>query len=698
MSARRESENPLYGVKEGEPSYADVTFKDKESAPQDLTYNALYSTSTSRVQFTGTSKTGTVDFASAASQQRAAPRWLFGIVTALAIVGVVLGVVAVVLVITKGNCSCNEVNAKVSTVSPPSQIALTAKQMLEERVMVIEKNITVIQNELQDSIETANSLNLEDINQLSEQVESGRTRILELERHLEGNISEANFNLSKLSLDLASLQSNLQLHEKDNKMLEVNQTRLSLEVNLLANSVTSSLAKNNNSNPAAIYYESCSDIFLHATSPISSGIYLLRDRDNNFFDVFCDSSDPSAVWTLIESFSLQNEVDSFSRRPFTSANTANSRSVNAMAYRISEDRVTDVKQRSTHLRATCNFFNNSSVKSYDPNAAMHNSAVISLVDLDPFQSPERAGCALTEYMDIESQSCSFCKAYWRQSAKDDHHLHYSPLIDRCTSENVGQDFNYWGSYSPNQSAGFPCTATLTSTTQFWLGRYGNRTCLDYLLRGKTQSGLYAVEDVYSKPYTVFCDFDSEEGAAWTLIEAFKRKDADGINPQSRFPPFNKDMEVSEGSPNLEYYRLSRTRMLSLRGSSTHWRATCGLKAGNLVVNYQDYARTRFANSNADILADPLPADGTMVQMSYIGLYGVSCNNCNVPWYFNARTTQHMHFNYDTSVGNGDLPVSPVPVTKSADSFGHYSNYDGQSSCANGESATTQWWIGGYKYQ
>ena len=47
-----------------------------------------------------------------------------------------------------------------------------------------------------------------------------------------------------------------------------------------------------------------------------------------------------------------------------------------------------------------------------------------------------------------------------------------------------------------------------------------RSCQDYKAAGFDTSGLYTVEDDSSRTFQVFCDFDSEPGFAWNLIESF----------------------------------------------------------------------------------------------------------------------------------------------------------------------------------
>ena len=58
-----------------------------------------------------------------------------------------------------------------------------------------------------------------------------------------------------------------------------------------------------------------------------------------------------------------------------------------------------------------------------------------------------------------------------------------------------------------------------------------RSCQDYKAAGVNKSGLYAIEDDSNQTFQVFCDFDSEPGFAWNLIESFSlsKKDLFEVN-------------------------------------------------------------------------------------------------------------------------------------------------------------------------
>jgi len=53
-----------------------------------------------------------------------------------------------------------------------------------------------------------------------------------------------------------------------------------------------------------------------------------------------------------------------------------------------------------------------------------------------------------------------------------------------------------------------------------------RSCQDYKAVGVDKSGLYNITDDNNDTFKVFCDFDSEPGFAWNLIQSFSLSEKD----------------------------------------------------------------------------------------------------------------------------------------------------------------------------
>ena len=53
-----------------------------------------------------------------------------------------------------------------------------------------------------------------------------------------------------------------------------------------------------------------------------------------------------------------------------------------------------------------------------------------------------------------------------------------------------------------------------------------RSCVDHLRNGAHQCGYYKIYDAAGNGFTVYCDMETEPGAAWTLIVSWSLKNKD----------------------------------------------------------------------------------------------------------------------------------------------------------------------------
>jgi len=99
-----------------------------------------------------------------------------------------------------------------------------------------------------------------------------------------------------------------------------------------------------------------------------------------------------------------------------------------------------------------------------------------------------------------------------------------------------------------------------------------RSCVDHLRNGKNSCGYYKIYDAAGNGLTVYCDMETEPGAALTLLVSWSFKNKGFSNFRSS--PLSVNDPINENSPSWFLYRLTADRMKSLRDVSTHWRATC----------------------------------------------------------------------------------------------------------------------------
>jgi len=208
-----------------------------------------------------------------------------------------------------------------------------------------------------------------------------------------------------------------------------------------------------------------------------------------------------------------------------------------------------------------------------------------------------------------------------------------------------------------------------------------RSCLDYLRSGTKTNGYYSVVDQSGASLTVYCDFESEPGAAWTLVMSWSRKNKD-LNAFKKIP-FTDDVKVNEKTPNWIAYRQSKNAMNFLKSQSSHWRATCSFNS--VKFDYRDYVRSSF---NRFDITTFLGEDQCKL-LEYIDIRGhVDYQTTAAFW--QARNTYILHISPSSK-----CLFNPAGAVSSEDNFGFYSAINEKFRCTANSSSTTQYWFGGY---
>ena len=216
-----------------------------------------------------------------------------------------------------------------------------------------------------------------------------------------------------------------------------------------------------------------------------------------------------------------------------------------------------------------------------------------------------------------------------------------------------------------------------------------RSCKDYLAADPTtKSGRYGLLDSADRLYTTYCDFGSETGMAWTLIESFSFSNEATFKQKG----FLVDWTVNEASFNWASFRLSLNRMHDISNHSTHVRATCNF-SHSAGVNYRDYLRLKLSEIN------PLTFKGEKcVTFEFVSITGSNCSNCSLRIYQRSGSVSqhHLHMDCHYSVARcpGSTPPVPGCTQTGEDLFGYYGFVLPTHGCSSSPSATTQWWFGG----
>ena len=197
--------------------------------------------------------------------------------------------------------------------------------------------------------------------------------------------------------------------------------------------------------------------------------------------------------------------------------------------------------------------------------------------------------------------------------------------------------------------------------------------------GASHCGLYVINDGEVQ-YTVFCDINSEVGAAYTLVESFALQyNKKGFHKYS----FTQSFPVNENSPRWDYYRLSKDKMTRLAGRSTHWRAACNFP--QVGINYKDYVRVKMSELNPM----KFTGSGTCISVELIQLRGRLEFSLTAPFW---QSNSHLH--HDSASKLCEMKNTPNAVS-SEDNWGGYGAINPKFSCTSSPQSTTQFWFGGY---
>ena len=199
-----------------------------------------------------------------------------------------------------------------------------------------------------------------------------------------------------------------------------------------------------------------------------SGVYELFDPANmSMYEVFCDAiSEKGFVWTLIESFSFRNNNE-FADKAFYKDFPVNQDAFSWNKFRLSRPLMNAIANRSTHVRATCNF-NTDELKYSDYLRAKLTDIDVMRLNFD--------GCKKYEFISVRGYNCTSCTADFVQ--RDIWHAHidsyYGPRKGcQCTRISTGavekptgeDDFGMYDTVNTNHS----CVSSDDSTTQWWFG-------------------------------------------------------------------------------------------------------------------------------------------------------------------------------------------------------------------------------------
>ena len=209
-----------------------------------------------------------------------------------------------------------------------------------------------------------------------------------------------------------------------------------------------------------------------------------------------------------------------------------------------------------------------------------------------------------------------------------------------------------------------------------------RSCQEIRILNKTSlNGIYIIADQLNNSFPVYCDFHSEPGFAWTLIQSHSLQNKDAFKGKAFYL---HDLPTNEDAPGWTSYRLSMSRMQAIRNVSTHWRATCNFFANG--IDFRDYIRTSLAND--DFFA---PAKNRCVIYEFADIRGNRCEGCRV--YSPYGPSFGYHIDSWWQPPGCDFDGRPGAIVDE-DNFGEYGFQNPAFRCSSSQTSTSQFWIGG----
>ena len=213
-----------------------------------------------------------------------------------------------------------------------------------------------------------------------------------------------------------------------------------------------------------------------------------------------------------------------------------------------------------------------------------------------------------------------------------------------------------------------------------------RSCAHVMKFSKLKTnGIYHIMDYNNILFPVYCDFGSEPGMAWTLIQSHSFQNND---PFKEKPFYMHDMPINQDAPEWNSYRLSMSRITSIQKFSTHWRATCNFPTDG--VDYRDYWRVSL--TNLDLLVKrPKPISCVFAEL--INVRGNSCTKCTVLTGYGEGMSLHMNSWFSYSEGC-EFDGQPGGL-HNEDNFGHYGFTNPAFRCTSSVNSTSQFWLGSF---
>ena len=214
---------------------------------------------------------------------------------------------------------------------------------------------------------------------------------------------------------------------------------------------------------------------------------------------------------------------------------------------------------------------------------------------------------------------------------------------------------------------------------------------------KPLSREYTIEDESGSIYNVFCDFNSEAGVAWTLIESFSLNNEQQLITY----PFSADHPLNEQYLNRALFRLPIKVIVDIGSRSKYWRGTCSYR--DYGVDYRDYVRVRMSDLDPITFLGGLTfSPDSCILINFIDIKGTNCRNCTTTIFQLSDQMIHIapwwgRYHYDCTFNTVTVEYNCPGTNERAGLLGVYTLCSDPSyRCSESPSSTTQIWFGEVK--
>ena len=215
-----------------------------------------------------------------------------------------------------------------------------------------------------------------------------------------------------------------------------------------------------------------------------------------------------------------------------------------------------------------------------------------------------------------------------------------------------------------------------------------RSCYDILVSGRHENGIYTIVDEANHTLNVYCDFNTEPGAAWTLVQSCSLDKGSRYSENDIFSdkPLFGNFPVNEAFPSdWSSYRLSLADMQFIRAHSTHWRATCDFPT--IGVDFRDYVRASLEKNDVMKLGN-----FECRHFEFINVRGNQCTDCTAITVYKLGRAPYVK-SFESKSYLCEFDGRPNAGIQNEKNFGRYNIINSAFRCSATRNSTTQYWFG-----